>query len=199
MKTKLNLGCGADYRPGWINVDHPRAVTRKDVAHDLDKCPWPFADGSADEIYMGSTLEHLTFPDEKVREVWRLLKPGGVFYGTVPYGRADGAMYVMEHRQFFTEKSFDMFCADASGKTRCEYLFPEPLFKMERVRLKRESNTWRTRLRCLIPFPSVLTYFISNLYDDVEFRLTKLPAVKGQSPSSLTPSSTNPLIHHCNV
>jgi SAM-dependent methyltransferase len=123
---------------------------------------------------MGSTLEHLTFPDEKIKEVHRILKPGGVFYGTVPYGRADGSMYVMEHRQFFTEKSFDMFCADAQGRSRCEYLFPAPLFQMSHVRLKAEANTWRTRLRCLIPFRPVLTYFVNNMYDDVDFKLIKI-------------------------
>ncbi len=104
--TKLNLGCGSKCLSGYVNVDHPRTVTPKDVDHDLEKLPWPFDDNSADEILMQDSLEHLTFPDEKVNEVHRILKPGGVFWGGVPYAHSDGAVQCFEHRWLFTEKSF---------------------------------------------------------------------------------------------
>jgi SAM-dependent methyltransferase len=164
---------GANNLRRFINVDHPRSVTPKDLAHDLNYLPWPFADNSADEILMQDSLEHLTFPDEKVREVHRILKPGGVFHGGVPYAYSDGAVQCMEHRWMFTEKSFDMFCCFDNGETRCDYL-GKPLFRKDFVRLSTVGNTPKTFIRNLIPFRPFLRHWLRNMYDEVEFRLIKL-------------------------
>lgn len=169
---RLNLGCGADYRPGYLNVDHPRAVTRKDLAVDLDATPWPFASGSAGEILMQDSLEHLTFPDQKIMEVHRVLRPGGVFWGGVPYAHSDGAVQALEHRCFFTEKSFDYLCGvsgyDALTAGR------GALFLMEYVRLTTYDGTRMTRFRNLVPFRGLLRHFLRNMYDGVAFKLIKL-------------------------
>lgn len=45
---KLNLGCGSDYRQGYINVDRISGVA--DVIHDLNEFPYPWPDNAADEI-----------------------------------------------------------------------------------------------------------------------------------------------------
>ena len=171
---KLNLGCGADIMAGYVNVDHPNTKTPKDVPCDLNVLPWPFADNSVDEVWMNSTLEHLHEPETKVQEVHRILKPGGVFHGNVPYFRYDGAVFSMDHRWFFTERSFDIFCADENGNSRCCYLFAKPLFKMEYVRLVAGAHSWRERARNLIPFRSILTYFLNNMYDGITFKLIKI-------------------------
>ena len=44
----------------------------------------PFDDASFDAINCGEVMEHLPFPDRLVAEVHRVLKPGGVFVGSVP-------------------------------------------------------------------------------------------------------------------
>jgi glycosyltransferase involved in cell wall biosynthesis len=46
---KLNLGCGRDPLPGWVNVDRSPAC-RPDVVHDPARLPWPFQDGCAEEV-----------------------------------------------------------------------------------------------------------------------------------------------------
>ena len=46
----------------------------------------PFPDDSFDAVVAGELLEHVRFADELVNEVRRLLRPGGVFVGSVPNG-----------------------------------------------------------------------------------------------------------------
>lgn len=44
----------------------------------------PFEDGTFDAVVAGEILEHLQFPDLVIAEVWRVLRSGGVFCGSVP-------------------------------------------------------------------------------------------------------------------
>ena len=54
------------------------------VLADMEKGRLPFADASMDLLAMTSTLEHLNCPEHIAREMWRVLKPGGVVFVTVP-------------------------------------------------------------------------------------------------------------------
>lgn len=50
-------------------------------------CLTQFADNSVDEVYASHVLEHLGFRTElpmALKEIWRILKPGGVFRVSVP-------------------------------------------------------------------------------------------------------------------
>jgi SAM-dependent methyltransferase len=50
---------------------------------DVDE-PLPFADASFDAVVAGELLEHVRFPDRLVAEALRVLRPGGIFVGSVP-------------------------------------------------------------------------------------------------------------------
>jgi SAM-dependent methyltransferase len=50
---------------------------------DADE-PLPFEDESFDAVVAGELLEHLRFPDRTVAEMRRVLRPGGLFVGSVP-------------------------------------------------------------------------------------------------------------------
>lgn len=90
---KLHLGCGNTYMKGYINVDNlsecPGAKIDKNV--DLDIYPWPFRTASIEEVLMSHVIEHLKRPDKALREISRVMKPGGVFRLVVPhYSRGYG-------------------------------------------------------------------------------------------------------------
>jgi len=81
---KLNLGCGPNPKPGWINIDlwHPAA----DLHLDLRE-PWPFPDDRMSHVYSEHVFEHFAFRNEVPRflaECKRVLCPGGVFNVGVP-------------------------------------------------------------------------------------------------------------------
>jgi predicted SAM-dependent methyltransferase len=88
--VRLNLGCGSDYREGWINLDQTQE--RADVGHDLTQVPWPFDHASVDWVFADQVLEHLP-PKADGRdtvllalgEIQRTFRPGGRLYVGVPW------------------------------------------------------------------------------------------------------------------
>ncbi len=80
---KLNIGCGNNAKPGWINCDMRRAA---DMMLDLRQ-PLPLDDNSCDIVYSEHFFEHLDHPgpaDRFLEECVRVLRPGGVFSVAVP-------------------------------------------------------------------------------------------------------------------
>lgn len=79
-----------------------------DLVFDLDEWPLPFIDNTFDEIHAYEILEHLGtqgdyqhFFDE-FHEYWRILKPDGLMYITVPMCTCMGAWGDPGHRRVFT-------------------------------------------------------------------------------------------------
>ena len=81
---KIHIGCGAYKKEGYVNVDWQSLVT-PDVLHNLNVFPYPFEDNVADLIEIYHVLEHLDRPFEVMREMHRILKPGGVLHVKVPH------------------------------------------------------------------------------------------------------------------
>jgi hypothetical protein len=55
-ELRLNLGCGANKLPGFINVDK---FGEPDLKYDLEMMPWPWDDNYVVEIVLSHVLEHL--------------------------------------------------------------------------------------------------------------------------------------------
>lgn len=74
--VRLNLGCGHDVRPGWINVD--KFPTSTDVVQ-ANFPELPFADDYAQEVALCHVLEHFGYAQgfALVNEIQRVLVPGG--------------------------------------------------------------------------------------------------------------------------
>ena len=81
---KLNLGCGIDYKEGFVNVDFHSHI-HIDVEHDLNSIPYPFADGEFDFILASHVLEHLDRPFVVMQELHRILKYDGTLQVKVPH------------------------------------------------------------------------------------------------------------------
>ncbi len=80
---RLHLGSGGNNLAGWVNVDLVGA--RADVAWDL-RHRLPFADGSAEAVFLEHVLEHMTVTEgiEVLCRIRPVLIPGGVLRVGVP-------------------------------------------------------------------------------------------------------------------
>lgn len=117
----LDVGCGtgwlADHFPDYSGIDAaPEAVEaaasrgRNVVLGDLAE-PLPFADSAFQSAVMKDVLEHVPDPVAAVREVHRVLEPGGLVFASSP----DAQRWVWDdytHRRPFTRKSFRLLFAD---------------------------------------------------------------------------------------
>jgi SAM-dependent methyltransferase len=107
MKT-LDVGCGDRKTEGAIGIDIV-ALPGVDVVHDLDVYPWPFEDGSFDKVFMLNIIEHLDDTIKAMREVHRILKPGGIVHIETCYWNYKHAFSDPTHKRFFTETTWDFF------------------------------------------------------------------------------------------
>ena len=89
---KLNLGCGRTKREGYVNIDRREAV-QPDLVWDLEVTPWPFEDDTIEEIVAHNVLQQLGQETETflavMRELHRVLMPGGTIDITAPHHRSD--------------------------------------------------------------------------------------------------------------
>jgi SAM-dependent methyltransferase len=105
---KLNMGCGSDIKPGYVNVDRA-ALPGVDVVCELDSFPWPFADGSFDVVEMINVFEHLSDPVRVVEELYRITRPDAVIHIRVPHWNSYIAWLDPTHKRGFHPRSFDFF------------------------------------------------------------------------------------------
>ena len=118
--SELLIGCGNSRRKKlclrdgkWTSlttIDHDPNCGA-DILHDLDDTPWPIADDQFDEAHAYEVLEHLgTQGDYKAffrhfAEIYRLLKPGGLLFATVPSHQSEWAWGDPSHTRIITAGS----------------------------------------------------------------------------------------------
>lgn len=163
--TKLNLGCGLKRLDGFVNVDK-FSLPSVDMVADLEES-WPWQDGSVSEIYSDNLLEHIRDLECFMSQAYRVLIPGGLFHGLVPYAKTDWAFIDPTHIRFFTEQTIGYWCADSKRP------WVSGRFILVESKLVRTAETVRGKARAWLPFKGLLKWFFWNIYDDVYFKLRK--------------------------
>ncbi len=110
---RLNLGCGNLRIPSYQGVDfHPGPAV--DRVMDIASVPWPFADSSVERVIAWHFMEHLAGLDldRVMREIARVLIPGGILYVKVPLGLK--SLYDPFHFHAFDRRTFDRWCSTPS-------------------------------------------------------------------------------------
>ena len=103
----LNVGCGHQRPPGWINTDcslnalmqrvpllgswlarttKATAYSSHDVTHLNLNHRWPYAEGTLDVVYGSHVFEHLSMSKARhfLDQAMRVLRPGGIIRLVVP-------------------------------------------------------------------------------------------------------------------
>lgn len=124
---RINLGCGYDYRKGWLNIDSSgkSAADQLMEAHDLD-----LPDGAAEEIDAAQLVEHLGFFKTKfcLAECWRVLKPGGILRLETPDIDKTFALYLAGGDEGRQKALGWVYGAETPGMNHL-YCFPAPLLE----------------------------------------------------------------------
>jgi SAM-dependent methyltransferase len=109
---KLNLGCGQNRLEGYVNADREAAV-QPDVVMDLESFPWPFEDGSVDEVVANHVLEHVgRDPQVFIRimqELYRICRGGAMLFIAVPHPRHDNFLDDPTHVRAITPMTISLF------------------------------------------------------------------------------------------
>jgi hypothetical protein len=109
---KLNLGCGHNRIPGYINVDSA-AACQPDQLWDLEQFPWPWADDSVTEAMFVHSLEHIGFEPrvflQVITELYRVMAPGGEVKIFAPHPRSDDFLNDPTHVRPITPQMLRLF------------------------------------------------------------------------------------------
>ena len=139
--TGLNLASmpagstGIDLNPRNLELIRKRLPDRQLVQGDIEKMP--FDDASFATVVCTEVLEHVPYPATALKEIHRVLKPGGVLIGSVPC------------RSFIWNLRFLSSTCPGDEPFHNEYVIPEVRemlvgFKIERV--------WHSALRFNVLF-----------------------------------------------
>jgi len=130
----LDLGCGVTKHTNSIGIDIS-LNSDADVISNFEQ-GLPFADDSFDKVISLSVLEHVGNLDNILKEVKRILKPGGEFEVFVPH--FSNPLYYSDptHIRFFGYFTFDYYSDQSLQKNRWKV----PTFYQDEIRVDIEKK-----------------------------------------------------------
>jgi len=121
--TRIHIGSGKDYKPGWLNVD-VLARAEPDLVLDMSQPlqlplhadaatvgPVELAEGQVDVIVANNVLEHVTDLPQLMTHALQLLRVGGQLMIEVPYEHSPTAWQDPTHVRAMNENSWIYYCA----------------------------------------------------------------------------------------
>jgi len=156
MKNKLNLGCGKDYRLGWVNLDCNKKM-KADVYADLEK-KLPFKDNTFEYVYTEHVLEHIHNFIPLMAELKRICKNNAIIEIRVPHALSMLAYQDPTHVRFFTYRSFDYFTDSELG------FYDLPKFKIISRSLNYVVKEWTFLNKIINPFLNINPRYYERLF-----------------------------------
>jgi len=147
---RLNLGCGNDYKKGWVNVDYFGDKINKKV--DLNKFNKKGQYSSFkksneyDEILCSHLIEHLDDPIKAINEIIRIAKNRSKVTIKVPHFSCSNA-YAVTHKHVFNVSMLE----DWTGQKKYKESEAKGKIKLESTRLR-----WMFNNNCLCRFIDAL-------------------------------------------
>jgi len=127
---RVNLGCGHNVEPGFLNLDRVHGHGA-DIVFDLEDCAHltalPFSTGSVACVLASHVLEHITGLIPLLREIHRILQPGGSLIAVTPYASSDDAWEDPTHVRSFTERSWYYFNPRLYAQPNHAGSYPSPV------------------------------------------------------------------------
>ncbi len=127
---KLHLGCGNDYKKGYVNCDISAEVNPDKVV-DLEK-KLPFKDDSVTEVLANHVFEHVHNLVPLMHELYRVCKKNAKIIIRTPFYSAWGQFNDPTHVRFFTPWTFNYF---EKGNYSHEVGANKDMFKVEKVKI----------------------------------------------------------------
>lgn len=107
----LEIGCGIR-RSGDTTIAIDKIKTPQvDIVRDVAKRGIPFCSSMFDQVLAYDVIEHIESYDDLIflfNEIYRVLKPNGLFHFTTPNGFENSLTHITHHRGF-VKSSFDYF------------------------------------------------------------------------------------------
>lgn len=107
---RLNLGCGQQHLPGYVNVDK---YGEPDLRWDLETFPWPWETNSVSQVLLNHVLEHLGQQTDVyfgiIQELYRVCRHGALIQIAVPHPRHDDFLTDPTHVRAITADGLRMF------------------------------------------------------------------------------------------
>ena len=99
-RVVVELGCGPNKVEGAIGVDKFQD-SQVDIVADIENGLPFLPDNSVDELFSRHVLEHIENLELLIREIYRVLKPGGIHRVIVPHFSNPHFYSDYTHRRFF--------------------------------------------------------------------------------------------------
>src|SRR5579862_8754014 len=127
-RKTLELGCGPNPNPDFINVDITNYGRKDIIVADLNTASLPFPADEFDHVRAMMVLEHLTNLSHAIAEIHRVLKVGGTIELTVPHYSGTDAWSDPTHIRGFTSQTMLFWTTENPSN----YFFADkkPLFKV---------------------------------------------------------------------
>lgn len=106
--ARLNLGTARNHEPGFLSLDLSPDVGA-DYIWNLNHTPLPFEDNTFDVVLGTHVFEHIDKFVDLVRDLHRIVKPGGYLISVTPYISSDDTMENPFHLRAFSEMTWQYF------------------------------------------------------------------------------------------